>query len=257
MIRPAFVLGALGALLASTSAHALEAPAPGPRDKRVRVVAYDPDDVVQLYAAAGSTVRIAIAPDETVEALLVSDQGVMSAEVEAESSGGDPGQTQSQTSRGRREDACSASFDTNMVRSVCGPYIYIKPLRDLEPQPLHIQAKRKCVPVADGGQPKCEWRAYQFELLTRPGPLTEGTPNTFYSVRFDYPADRIAADQAAAAAAAARARAAVAARQAAARARWQENQQKAAEAALRAQQGAVVNKAYTVQGDRAVLGAPK
>lgn len=257
MSRP-LILGVLGALLATTSALALEEPTPGPRDKRVRVIAYDPDEVVQLHAAPGSTVRIAIAPDETVQALLVSDQAIMSGESEvdattvAESSSPDRPEPP-----GDPNKAC----DVNMCRSVFGSFIYIKPVRELEPQPLHIQTKRKCMKPTDGTQPKCEWRAYQFELLTRPGPLTEGTPNTLYSVRFDYPADR-AAEQAAAerarvAAAAARARAARNARLAAARARADEADARTAENALRAQKGAVLNQAYTVRGDRAVLGAAR
>lgn len=262
MSRP-LILGALGALLATTSALALEEPTPGPRDRRVRVVVYDPDDVVQIHAAPGSTVRVAVAPDEVVEALLVSDQSVMSGEVETTEAGaGEETQGQEQGRQtGGRDSACAASFDTNMYRSVCGPYIYIKPLRELEPQPVHLQTKRKCTTPTDGTTPKCEWRAYQFELLTRPGPLTEATPNTLYSVRFDYPADR-AAEQAAAerarvAAASARARSARAARLAAARARAEEADAATAEGLLRAQKGAVLNQAYTVRGDRAVLGVAR
>lgn len=249
MIRPVLAAGALGVLLSTTSAHALEAPAPGPRDKRVRVVAYDPDEVVQLYAAPGSTIRIAIALNETVEAVLVSDQTLMSGEVEAETPGAGEGSP-------RQVAPANLACDANICRSVVGSFLYFKPVRELEPQPLFVQTKR-CEEMPAGAPPKCASRPYQFELVTRLGPLTEQTPNTFYAVRFDYPADRAAAEQAAAAAAAARARAAAAARQAAAVARWREARAKAGEEALRSQQPAVVNKAYTVQGDRAVLGTPK
>lgn len=256
MSRP-LILGALGALLAANSALALEEPTPGQRDKRVRVVTYDPDQVVQLYAAPGATVRVAIAPDEVVQALLVSDQAIMSGESEMEAT------TVADTSSGRPEQPGdpNKACDPNMCRSVYGSFIYIKPNRELEPQPLHLQTKRKCTAPTDGTQPKCEWRSYQFELLTRPGPLTESTPNTFFGVRFEYPADR-AAEQAAAerariAAAASRARAARAARLAAARARADEADARAAEDLLRAQKGAALNQAYTVRGDRAVLGAAR
>jgi hypothetical protein len=246
MNRP-LILGALGALLAVAPAGAMQTPEPGKQDKRVRVIDYDPEQVVQLSAAPGETVRIAIAPDEKVEALLVSDQSVMSGDLEVDSGAGDPS-PRSQPSADPKS-ICAPSCDANLCRSVCGPFIYIEPVRPLDPQPLHIQTSRRCVPVPEGQQLKCEWRTYQFELLTRNGPLTEAQ-NTLYSVRFNYPADRAAAE-------AARARAAAAARRAAAAARLQEAREKAAEDLLRAQQAAVVNKSYTVRGDRGVLGAAR
>lgn len=264
-MRAALAFGALGALLAAAApAHALEAPQPLPRDKRVRVIPYDRDEVVQLYTAVGSSVRIEIAQDETVEALLVSDQAVMSGEVEVEGEGETVGashtQTQGQVQGAPGKTACVATGDGNMNRSVCGAVIYLKPLRELEPQPLHLQTRR-CEPAVGAAPPKCGVRLYQFELLTRPGPLTEAAPNTVYAVRFDYPADRAAAERAKAEADAARRRAnaQAAARRAAAgaRQRAEETNAPAAEALLRAQQGAALNQAYTVRGDRAVLGAPR
>ncbi len=252
MIRPAVAPAAvLGALLAASPALGLETPPDGIRDKRVRVVEYDRDQVVRLYAAVGATIRIEIAPGETVEAVPVSDQALMSGEVQAELG---LGEGSNEPRAAAQPQACAA--DINLHRCVYGNFIYLKPVRELEPQPLHIQAKRCSVPV-EGVAPQCQWRPYQFELMTRLGPLTEAVPNTMFAVRFDYPADRAAAEQAKAAADAARLRAAAQARRVRAAEQAQAAREKAAEDALRAQQAIVRNDAYTVRGDRAVLGAPR
>lgn len=248
MIRPAAILGVL---LVAGPALALETPPDGERDKRVRVIAYDRDQVVRIYSAVGATIRIEIAPGEEVEAIPVSDQALMSGEVQVEASFGE-GSAEARPTQ--QPKACAA--DINLHRCVYGNFIYLKPVRELEPQPLHIQAKR-CETVAEGTAPRCAWRPYQFELMTRPGPLTEAVPNTMYAVRFDYPADRAAAERAKAAADAARARAARAARREQVAARAQAARDRAAEDALRAQQAIVRNDAYSVRGDRAVLGAPR
>ena len=134
MIRPVAVLSAL---LAAAPALALETPPDGTRDKRVRVVEYDRDQVVRLYAAVGATIRIEIAPGETVEAVPVSDQALMSGEVQAEQG---LGEGPAEARPAQQPQACAA--DINLHRCVYGNFIYLKPVRELEPQPLHIQAKR-------------------------------------------------------------------------------------------------------------------
>lgn len=233
------VLAVLAATAAfSAPALALDVPQPAGRDRRIRVVPYDRDGVVQIYAAPGATVRVEISPDETVEAVLTSDQAVMAGEVEIEEPGASPPPRQA----GGQQLAC----DVNLCRSVHGNYIYFKPVRELDAQPLFVQTRR-----CDAEGQRCVRRPYAFELLTRAGPLTEGAPNTFFGVRFDYPGNRLAA-------AAAKANADIAARRAAAAARARAAGEREGAALLRgAQVGPALNQAYTVTGDRAVLGAPR
>ena len=219
-------------------ALALDTPQPAGRDKRIRVVTYDRDNVVQLYAAPGATVRIEIAADETIEAILVSDQTIMRQDLEVE----DPGEASTPPNQ---RSAPAAACDRNLCRSIQGPFVYIKPVRDLDPQPLFIQT-RKC--SEDG---KCVSRPYTLELVTRQGPLVEAAANTYYAIRFDYPADRVAA-------AAARNNTAAASRRASAAARAAQAAEAEAVARLRGQQiGGNVNSNYVVTGDRDVLGAPR
>ena len=220
-------------------ALALDTPQPAGRDKRIRVVTYDRDNVVQLYAAPGATVRIEIAADETVEAILVSDQAILRQDLEVE----DPSEATAPPSQ--RSAPPAAACDKNLCRSIQGPFVYIKPVRDLDPQPLFLQT-RKC--SEDG---KCVSRPYTLELVTRQGPLVEAAANTYYAIRFDYPADRIAA-------AAARSNAAAASRRVSASARAAQAAEAEAVARLRGRQvGGNVNSNYVVSGDRDVLGAPR
>ena len=231
---------ALAAALGSLPgvALALDTPQPAGRDKRIRVVTYDRDNVVQLYAAPGATVRIEIAADETIEAILVSDQTIMRQDLEME----DPGEASTPPSQ---RSAPAASCDRNLCRSIQGPFVYIKPVRDLDPQPLFIQT-RKCAPTG-----QCVSRAYTLELVTRQGPLVEAAANTYYAIRFDYPADRVAA-------AAAQSNTVAASRRVSASARAAQAAEAEAVARLRGQQiGGNVNSNYAVTGDRDVLGAPR
>ena len=230
------LVAAVGSL--PSIALALDTPQPAGRDKRIRVVTYDRDNVVQLYAAPGATVRIEIAADETIEAILVSDQTIMRQDLEVE----DPGEASTPPNQ---RSAPAAACDRNLCRSIQGPFVYIKPVRDLDPQPLFIQT-RKC--SEDG---KCVSRPYTLELVTRQGPLVEAAANTYYAIRFDYPADRVAA-------AAARNNTAAASRRASAAARAAQAAEAEAVARLRGQQvGGNVNSNYVVTGDRDVLGAPR
>lgn len=58
-------------------AAAQEVPAPAGDDPRVRVIAYNPQQVVKLYAAPGATLTIQLAAGETVAGLPVSDQTLL------------------------------------------------------------------------------------------------------------------------------------------------------------------------------------
>ena len=64
-------------LVWGTPAAADEAPAPAGPDPRVRVIAYNPQEVVKLYAVPGATLTIQLAPGEIVAGLPVSDQSLL------------------------------------------------------------------------------------------------------------------------------------------------------------------------------------
>jgi type IV secretion system protein VirB9 len=173
-------------------ASAAEDPVPAGRDPRVRVIAYDPQEVVKLYAAPGATLTIQLAPGETVAGLPVSDQSLLDApepagpgNVPLALAGGPAPSERAGAGRG-------ASTDRNLFTAVRGNFVMLKPLRDLNPQPLFIIGRS-----TDPATGRETMRAYTFELSTREGPLTAEAPNTYYLVRFTYPAEERAAAAAA------------------------------------------------------------
>ena len=175
-----------------TPAAAGEAPAPAGADPRVRVIAYNPQQVVKLYAVPGATLTIQLAPGETVAGLPVSDQSLLDT---PEPAGPGPlalagGPVPSERAAAGR----GASTDRNLFTAVRGNFVMIKPLRDLDPQPLFIIGRS-----TDPTTGREVMRAYTFELSTREGPLTAEAPNTYYLVRFTYPEEERAAAAAAAA----------------------------------------------------------
>jgi len=88
-----------------------------------------------------------------------------------------------------------ASYDANLCRSVAGNFVYLRPLRPLDPQPLFIQTKR-CPESA-----KCEMVPYAFEMLTRSADVKAAADNVAWAVAFSYPDRERAAQQAEASAA--------------------------------------------------------
>lgn len=224
--------------LARLPAAAGEMPAPAGPDPRVRVIAYDPQQVVKLYAVPGATLTIQLAPGEAVAGLPVSDQALLDAPEAAGPSGplalvGGPSERVA-TGRG-------ATTDRNLFTAVRGNFVMLKPLRELDPQPLFIIGRH-----TDPGTGREVMRAYTFELSTRAGPLTADAPNTYYLVRFTYPADERAAAEASRQAKAA---AAVAARK--------QREERQARERLRVAQATPsgVNWNYDGQGDRALAPA--
>jgi type IV secretion system protein VirB9 len=177
----------------------------------VRVIAYNPQEVVKLYAVPGATLTIQLAPGETVAGLPVSDQSLLD---DPEPAGplamaGGPGPSE-RVGAGR-----GATADRNLFTAVRGNFVMIKALRELNPQPLFIIGR-----TTDPATGRETMRAYTFELSTRTGPLTAAAPNTYYLVRFTYPDD----ERAAAAAAAAARREAHAAAAATRRKEWEDRQ---------------------------------
>ncbi len=60
-------------LLAAPAANAQVRPQPGPGDPRVQTVTFAPDQVVQLQAAPGYQITVALNPDERVESIALGD----------------------------------------------------------------------------------------------------------------------------------------------------------------------------------------
>ncbi|MBI0539087.1 hypothetical protein D9599_26435 [Roseomonas sp. KE2513] len=174
-------------------AAAGETPVPAGRDPRVRVIAYDPQQVVKLYAVPGATLTIQLAPGETVAGLPVSDQTLLDPPEPAGLGTGPLAMAGGPAPSERAGAGRGASTDRNLFTAVRGNFVMLKPLRDLAPQPLFIIGRS-----TDPATGREVMRAYTFELSTREGPLTAEAPDTYYLVRFTYPFEERAAAAAAA-----------------------------------------------------------
>ncbi len=174
-------------LAAATMLHAVPAlaavdpPAASGLDHRMRVIPYNRNNPVQLYAAPGASLRIQLGADEEVVRIVVSDQATLAPEEEAPAGGAattvsSPFGAPSPAQRG------PASCDPNLCRDVAGNFVYLKPLRALDAQPLFIQTKR-C--AAETG--KCEMVPYAFELLTKAGDPKMTASAAAWDVTFTYP----------------------------------------------------------------------
>ena len=150
-------------------------------DHRMRVIPYDRNNPVQLYAAPGAALRIQLGADEEVVRIVVSDQATLVPE-EDPPSAATVATTVNATVGSNAAPKGPASCDPNLCRDVMGNFVYLKPLRPLHPQPLFIQTKR-C--AADTG--RCEMVPYTFELLTRPGDPKLAAPDAAWNVTFTYP----------------------------------------------------------------------
>lgn len=187
-MRKIALLLAPSLLCAVPAMAVVDPPAASKDDGRLRSVVYDPDNPVEIYAVPGASLRIELGSDETVATIVVSDQRTIApdpADVPAPSS-----VSASLTNGLQNTAAPPPSCDPNLCRSVVGNFVYLKPLRALDRQPLFIQTQR----VDEFGRPQMV--AYTFELLTRATDL-HATPATVWGVRFVYP-ERVKAAQRAA-----------------------------------------------------------
>jgi type IV secretion system protein VirB9 len=74
MRRLACLLGSLAIILSAPAASlAAVSPQPGPGDPRIRVVHYDPDEVVELQGALGYTMSIEFGVGERIENVAIGD----------------------------------------------------------------------------------------------------------------------------------------------------------------------------------------
>lgn len=179
MISYRAALLAAACAFAAPPAMALDTPSPSAADARLRSVVYDPDNVVQLFATPGATVRIRLGIGERVVAVLVSDQGTIRPEEEEPEEQGQAAGNAAQQAGGPNRPSC----DRNLCRTVHGNFVYLMPRRELQPQPLFVQTEW-C--AADG---HCEPGEYAFELRTRGGDinLVQHAQNNFYGIAFSYP----------------------------------------------------------------------
>lgn len=169
------------ALSASPAFAAIDPPAASSNDARVRTVTYSATNPVQLPVSPGASVRLQLGADEEVVQVVPSDQGIMGApELEEVASA-----SVSLVGGAGSGPKAPASCDTNLCRSVVGNFVYLKPIRSLDPQPLFIQTKRPsgCVVGTSG----CEMVPYTFELLTRSADVKAAAASVAWSVSFSYP----------------------------------------------------------------------
>lgn len=176
-MRRATLSAVVAAALLAAPAIALETPrACSAADPRVRCIAYGPTQVVRLYAATGAALTVEFSEAETIVDASTSDNGLLE--------GGDASSRQAVAIA--ETGGTPGTADRNLMMAKRGSFLFLKPLRPLLPQPITVLTRRE-----DG-----RVRRYTFQLETRPGGLTEDAPNTFFAVRFTYPADEAAARQA-------------------------------------------------------------
>lgn len=136
---------ALLVIASAASATAEVRPRPGPSDPRVRVVDYNPDDVVRVTGVFRSVTQIVFDPSEAIQHVALGD--TVAWEVAAQ-----------------------------------GNLLFIKPTEHHAGTNLIVTTRRGAA-----------LRNYSFELDARQGGISVGSANTFYQVRFRYPADEEAA----------------------------------------------------------------
>lgn len=191
-------------LLAATILHAapafavIDPPAASKEDARIRTVIYDAKNTVQIYAAPGSTFRLQFGDDETVLRVVASDQDIILPNEDAPAANSPAAANMVASSNATFSSPppgptakMPVSCDIDLCHTIVGNFVYLKANRELSPQPLFVQSKR----TLENGEIKMI--PYTFELLTRPGDLTEKTPHTVFAISFSYP-DRDKAAQIAA-----------------------------------------------------------
>ena len=203
--RAALVAATALASLAAVPARAtVDPPKASDLDKRMRIVAYDPNNPVLLPALPGVSLRLILGGDEYVERVIVSDETVISPDpVEDEPQsrsavvtaidGVNTVLTSKPAPAGQQRKA--PVCDANLCVDIAGNFIYLKPKRALSRQPMFIQTSR--VDPATGQRVMVPY-AFELEAVdptdaAKPGVVDasakEGDPaGAMWSVTFTYAA---------------------------------------------------------------------
>lgn len=139
--RAAFAGALLALAVLAAPAAAVEVPRPGPADPRIKVVDYDPQQVVRIVGAFRTATQILFGPDETILHVALGD---------------------------------TSGWEIAPEKNV----LFAKPTAVRAPTNLIVTTE-----VGGGGT-----RHYTFELATRAGPTSRTAPDTFFVVKFRYPA---------------------------------------------------------------------
>lgn len=153
-------------------------------DDRMLCVNYQADRTLQIPVTPGATLVMSFPPGESPQTggILASDQSILANEAPddqnaqvADASGGIIGGQTRQQSAGS-----NPSCDANLCRSIIGNKVYLKPVRDLAPQPLFVQTE-----YCDGGS--CDDIVYPLEIVTRPADLNSGAMKGMFGIKFMHP----------------------------------------------------------------------
>jgi type IV secretion system protein VirB9 len=150
-------------LYAMPALAVVDPPAASKNDLRIRSIIYDANNPVEIYTVPGASLRLEFGADETIVQVIVSDQGTIT----PDPSDPPPAPTSSIGTLANGTPQIPPSCDNNLCRSIVGNFVYLKPLRELDPQPLFIQTQR----VDAFGKPQMV--PYTFELHTRVAELPQ------------------------------------------------------------------------------------
>lgn len=186
------LLVATSILASGPELAAIDPPAASKADGRMRTVAYDPNNPVELHTQPGLALRVVLGAGEEVVQVITSDQEILAPDptepalpATQVSNGLMPGQ-------GGEAAKMPPSCDRDLCRSVWGNIVYLKPIRPLSAQPLFVQTRRT---DAAG---HVEMVPYSFVLSASvPSPADKVQAQPVWGVQMVYPA-RIKAQQVAA-----------------------------------------------------------
>lgn len=216
-----------------------ERPEADPRDGRMRTVEYGNGKIISLVASRGRTLVVELAPGLDITSVLASDQDVIDGTlVDEDPRGGSrPASGVAGTTPAQGVRPCSVTANLQICIRL-DRFLAIKPLTDLDPQPIHVIALRA------RGDREPEAVPFLFEIETqrqdqRTRTASNGAPplpQPYYAVRVTMPAPPAPPPAPARAARSA--------------------PRRVAEPAYQPPPPPPLNRAYEVQGDPSLVGAP-
>jgi type IV secretion system protein VirB9 len=170
------LLAILAGAVVAAPCWALEAPKANQSDRRMRVISYNPDQVVALHAEVGATVAVRFADTETVGEVAASDRA-------------------------------------NLKIAPDGSVLFLKPIRAMASQPMFVKTRCQdgstrlytfqwqavdAIPPASSETSPAAGAGLASAVMPSASAAPPPTTDAYYSVRFVYPADVAAARIAAA-----------------------------------------------------------